>query len=75
MIKALAARHAELAAAAGHPGTDMTVVFDAGQNSDANFAELAATHLHYIGSVRPATAPDLLAPPARKRTPVEATQG
>lgn len=33
MIKALAARHTELAAAAGHPGTDMTVVLDAGQNS------------------------------------------
>ena len=41
MIKALAGRHTDLAAAAGHPGTDMTVVFDAGQNSDANFADLA----------------------------------
>ena len=34
----------------------MTVVFDAGQNSEANFAHLAGTRLHYIGSVRPATA-------------------
>ena len=32
-------------------GTDMTVVFDAGQNTDANFADLAATGLHYVGSV------------------------
>ena len=48
MIKALADRHAELAAAAGHPGTDMTVVFDAGQNSDANFAELAGLSLIHI---------------------------
>ena len=29
----------------------MTVVFDAGQNSEANFAHLAATGLHYVGSV------------------------
>src|SRR5882672_8156112 len=66
MIKALAARHTELAAAAGHPGTDMTVVFDAGQNSDANFAELATTGLHYVGSVPASDCPDLLALPASK---------
>ena len=29
----------------------MTVVFDAGQNSEANFAYLAGTGLHYVGSV------------------------
>src|SRR6266568_939652 len=51
MIAALAARHAALAAAAGQGGTEMTVVFDAGQNSEANFAHLAGTGLHYIGSV------------------------
>src|SRR5216683_769571 len=38
MIGTLAARHAALAAAAGQQGTEMTVVFDAGQNSEANFA-------------------------------------
>jgi len=78
MIKTLAARHAELAAAAGHPGTDMTVVFDAGQNSDANFADLAATRLHYVGSVPASDCPDLLALlalPARKPTPVEGYPG
>lgn len=67
MIKALASRHTELAAASGHPGTDMTVVFDAGQNSDANFADLAATHLHYVGSVPASNCPDLLALPATDR--------
>ena len=41
MIQTLAARHAALAAAAGQQGTEMTVVFDAGQNSEANFALLA----------------------------------
>jgi transposase len=75
MIKTLASRHTELAAAAGHPGTDMTVVFDAGQNSDANFAELATTGLHYVGSVPASDCPDLLALPARKRTPVEGYPG
>jgi transposase len=75
MIKTLASRHAELATAAGQPPGQMTVVFDAGQNSDANFAELAATHLHYVGSVPASDCPDLLALPARKRTPVEGYRG
>jgi transposase len=75
MIKALAARHTQLAAAAGHPGTDMTVVFDAGQNSDANFAELADTGLHYIGSVPASDCPDLLALPASARRPVPGYPG
>ena len=34
----------------------MTVVFDAGQNSEANFALLGGTNLHYVGWVPPATA-------------------
>ena len=75
MIKALAGRHADLAAAAGHPGTDMTVVFDAGQNSDANFADLAGTGLHYIGSVPASDCPDLLALPASTRRPVTGYPG
>jgi transposase len=75
MIKTLASRHTELAAAAGHPGTDMTVVFDAGQNSDANFAELAATGLHYVGSVPASDCPDLLALPAKTRGPVPGYPG
>jgi transposase len=75
MIKALAARHTDLAAAAGHPGTDMTVVFDAGQNSDANFADLAATGLHYVGSVPASDCPDLLALPAKARRPVPGYPG
>jgi transposase len=54
MITTLAARHAALAAAAGQDGTEMTVVFDAGQNSEASFALLAGTNLHYVGSVRQA---------------------
>jgi transposase len=53
-------------AAAG--GGDMTVVFDAGQNSKDNFAHLAASGLHYIGSVPASDCPDLTALPASKRT-------
>ena len=75
MIKTLAARHGELAAAAGHPGTDMTVVFDAGQNSDANFAHLATTGLHYVGSVPASDCPDLLALPAKARRRVAGYPG
>jgi transposase len=65
MIKTLAARHADLVAAAGRPGTGMTVVFDAGQNYNANFAELAAIGLRYVGSVPASDCPDLLARPAK----------
>ena len=48
-----------------------TVVFDAGQNSAANFAHLADTGLHYVGSLPPASFPDLLTIPARRRHPVD----
>jgi transposase len=51
-----------------------TVVFDAGQNSAANFAHLAETGLHYVGSLPPASFPDLLAVPARRRQPVDPHQ-
>ena len=73
MIATLAARHAALAAAAGGAGTaaDMTVVFDAGQNSQANFALLAGTKLNYVGSVPASDCPDLLALPAAVRSIVD----
>src|SRR6266508_2562337 len=71
MIKTLAARHAALAPAAGQQGTEMTVVFDAGQNSEANFALLAGTNLHYVGSVPASDCRDLLAVPASARTVVD----
>src|ERR1019366_777655 len=48
-----------------------TVVFDAGQNSAANFAHLAEAGLHYVGSLPPSSFPDLLAVPARHRHPVD----
>lgn len=58
----------------GHDGGDgkaPTVVFDAGQNSAANFAYLTARGLHFVGSVPPSDLPDLLALPARRRREVD----
>jgi transposase len=74
MIETLAARHAALAAAAGQQGTEMTVVFDAGQNSEASFAVLAGTGLRYVGSVPASDCRDLLALPASARSVVDAAR-
>ena len=63
MITTLAARHAALTTGAGAPA-DMTVVFDAGQNSAANFATLTTANLRYVGSVPASDCADLLALPA-----------
>jgi hypothetical protein len=57
--------------AVGAQAADMTVVFDAGQNSEANFAHLAGTGLRYIGSVPASGCPDLTALPASRRTIVD----
>ncbi len=51
---------------------ELTVVFDAGQNSAANFAHLVEVGLHFIGSLSPSDYPDLLAVPARRRTVIDA---
>ena len=59
------------AAGAGAQAADMTVVFDAGQNSEANFAHLAGAGLRYIGSVPASDCPDLTALPASSRTIVD----
>ncbi|MGH3237280.1 MAG: IS1634 family transposase, partial [Streptosporangiaceae bacterium] len=73
MITQLLARYRAVCARAGIPAeaTDMTVVFDAGQNSEANFAHLAAAGLHYIGSVPASDCADLTALPAPARTIVD----
>jgi transposase len=52
----------------------MTVVFDAGQNSEASFALLAGTNLHYVGSVPASDCRDLLALPAAARSVVDAAR-
>ncbi len=73
MIEKLAGGYQELLAAGPHTGAgEVTVVFDAGQNSTTNFAYLAASGLGYVGSVPPSDHPDLLALPASRRRPVDA---
>ncbi len=73
VIDILKARHTALAGPAGTDApVEMTVVFDAGQNSAGNFAHLAETGLRYVGSVPPSDVPDLLALPARRRRVVDA---
>jgi transposase len=84
MIDLLEARHTALAAAlGGDPALttttpplrttppQVTVVFDAGQNSAANLAHLHAAGLGFIGSIPPSDCPDLLARPATDRHVVD----
>jgi transposase len=74
MISQLKTRYEQVCAAAGRPAAQtagITVVFDAGQNSEANFAHLESTGLHWIGSVPASDCPDLIALPASRRTIVD----
>jgi len=68
VVDELVARYRAIAA----DDDELTVVFDAGQNSAANFAHLAEVGLHFVGSLPPSDHPDLLAVPARHRTVVDA---
>jgi transposase len=73
VIGKLTDRHAALVEQTGAAGrAQMTVVFDAGQNSADNFDYLAALGLHHVGSVPPSDVPDLLALPASRRRIVDA---
>jgi transposase len=71
LIAALRTRHEAIRAATGGRPAEMTVVFDAGQNSQDNFAYLAGTGLHYIGSGPASDCPDLIALPSSVRTLVD----
>jgi transposase len=71
MIDQLRGQYEAVTAAAGAGTGEITVVFDAGQNSEDNFAHLAGTGLHYIGSVPASDCPDLTALPATARTVVD----
>jgi transposase len=69
MIDQLRGQYEAVTAAAGvrAGAADMTVVFDAGPNSEDNFARLAGTGLRYVGSVPASGCPDLTALPATVR--------
>jgi transposase len=53
---------------------EVTVVFDAGQNSTANFAHLRDTGIGYVTSLPPSDHPDLLTLPKRSRRRVDQTR-
>ncbi|MDJ0358590.1 IS1634 family transposase, partial [Paenarthrobacter sp. PH39-S1] len=77
MIDALGARHRKLATTAttgtaGAPATpEVTVVFDAGQNSASNFLCVTDTELEFVGSIPPSHVTDLLNIPAADRALVD----
>jgi transposase len=73
MTDQLTARYEAVCAAAGLDlqAPDMTVVFDAGQNSEANLAHFATTGMHYIGSVPASDCPDLTSLPTSRRRIVD----
>jgi transposase len=50
---------------------ELTLVYDAGQDSEANQAHIEATPLHFIGSLPPSDHPELLAVSARRYRPVD----
>jgi len=62
MITELTHRWGALAASSD----DLTLVYDAGQDSAANQAAIASSPLHFVGSLPPAQHPELLAVPAAK---------
>jgi transposase len=68
MIAELVARFNALGA---DPG-ELTLVFDAGQNSAANAELIAGTALHFVGSLPPSDHPDLLAVPESRYRAVDA---
>ncbi len=73
MTAQLKSRYEAVCAAAGlsADAADVTVVFDAGQNSEDNLACFAGTGMHYVGSVPASDCADLLALPAGKRKIVD----
>jgi transposase len=67
LVAELVARFAELAA---HPG-ELTLVYDAGQNSADNLELMAGSPLHFVGSLPPSDHPDLLAVPKSRYRAVD----
>ncbi|MCU6481651.1 IS1634 family transposase [Arthrobacter sp. A2-55] len=72
MIEALGARHKKLAETAGVTvAPEVTVVFDAGQNSASNFSRVTDTNLAFVGSIPPSQVADLLKLPEKDRAIVD----
>jgi transposase len=56
----------------GEQVESLTVVYDAGQNSQANHARIEQTRIGFVGSLPPSDYPELLAIPTTRYTPVDA---
>lgn len=67
MVKTLATRYSDVLGG----GAEVTLTFDAGQNSAINFALLPGLHLHYAGTVPPSDHLDLIDLPATDRALVD----
>ena len=67
MVDELVSRFSALSEDAG----ELTLVFDAGQNSDDNFALFEGSPLHFVGSLPPSDHSDLLAVPKSAYRPVD----
>jgi transposase len=70
MLTELCDRYA-LLATGPDPLAQVTVVFDAGQNSRDNFTDLRTRKIGYVTSLPPSDHPDLLALPDKDRTVVD----
>jgi len=67
MLDELVARFGALGGDAG----ELTLVFDAGQNSQDNFGLFEGSSLHFVGSLPPSDHPDLLAVAKSRYRPVD----
>jgi transposase len=62
MVRELVARFEALSSEETGPGGEhLTLVYDAGQNSEDNYTLLDGSPLHFVGSLPPSDHPDLLA--------------
>jgi transposase len=75
MVDELAARHHDLGRISSVDPAELTLVFDAGQNSQPNFEHLAEAGLGYIGSLPPSDHDDLLAIPISDYERIDAFDG
>jgi transposase len=72
MVNELAARFTALTGDEGGHGADrLTLVFDAGQNSEDNYWLMEDSPFHFVGSLPPSDHPDLLAVPTDRYHPVD----
>ena len=72
MVTELAARFDTLRGdEAGEGDERLTLVFDAGQNSQDNYSLMEDSPFHFVGSLPPSDHPDLLAVPKTRYRPVD----